>query len=44
MKWLDDITDLSDVSLSKPRDILMDREAGSAVVHGASKGQTWLND
>ena len=44
MKWLDDITDLIDLSLSKPRELVKDREAWHAVVHGVSKGQTWLND
>ena len=44
MKWLDDITDLIDMSLSKPWELVKDSEAWRAVVHGVSKGRTWLND
>ena len=40
MKWLDDITDLMDVSLSELRELVMDREAWHAVIHGVTKSQT----
>ena len=44
MRWLDGISDLMNVSLSEVRELVMDREAWSAAIHGIAKSRTRLSD
>jgi len=44
MRWLDGITDLMHMGLGRLRELVMDREAWSAVIHGVTKSRTQLSD
>ena len=44
MRWLGGITDLMDMSLRELRELVMNREAWRAAIHGVTKNRTWLSD
>ena len=44
MRWLDGLTDSMDMGLSRLRELVLEREARCAVIHGVTKSQTWLSD